>query len=779
MRISFFLVISLVAGASAASAFDVYSYWEPPLVGAGGSAAVADDATSVPLNPAGLAAAHGFNGYISRHVRDLGPGDFHGYLETPVGGFGYDWTDARDENVRASRFSWTYGAPVYRWVGLGAGLNRLAASKPYLTSAWTVDAGVLLRPSPFISFGATARNLNEPRFLRRVEGRTYVAALGVRPGWERLTLSCDVGWRERDPLDETSFRGAVDVELVDGLTLGAEADDDRNFGVGLSVAFPYVGVAYSARLDDEREYTGDDASLRFNLERRRSVFTLGKGYAEFDIAGDLAETRGGFSLLGGKGVGGRDLVRRLKSAREDKSVKGILIRVGDVDPGFGSGVSALVQEIRAAIKDVRAAGKKVYAYIEVVDRPAGYYIASAADIVAMPAGGYFGGVGTYMTMWRVTGLTGRYGVEWDYLTAGDYKGAFHIIGPEPTEAMEREVGELVEDGYQQFVGDVAADRGLTAERFRELCEGRPLTAEECRDAGLVDEVARYEDLKDVIARAEGAERVATTKVSPREGWRDRWGMPGSVRVIIAEGSITAGKSGRSFMTGGRNIGEDTLVKQLREAREDRDVGAIVLRVNSGGGDALASENIFDEVLKCRADGKPVVASMGDVAASGGYFIACGAEYIFAEPATLTGSIGVAFAKPALEEFYRRYGIARVPVKSHEHVDALTYHRHLTEEEETWVAGMVQNVYVRFLGVVARARGMDPARLEELAGGRVYTGARAKELGLVDELGGLDDAVEYARGKGNLAADAPLEYVGPGGAFWERAPAAAATLFGIN
>jgi protease-4 len=305
-----------------------------------------------------------------------------------------------------------------------------------------------------------------------------------------------------------------------------------------------------------------------------------------------------------------------------------------------------------------------------------------------------------------------------------------------------------------------------------------LTAAACRDAGLCDEVARYEDFKEMIARADGGEELATTSVSLRRPWRREWGKPKSVRVIIAEGSIVSGKSGRSFITGSRTIGEDTVVGQLRKAREDADVGAIVLRVDSGGGEALASENIFQEVVKCRESGKPVVASMSDVAASGGYFIACGAEYVYAEPATLTGSIGVVFAKPALEEFYRKYGIERVPVKSHEHVDALTYHRHLTEEEEAWVAGMTQDVYRRFMAIVAEARGMELSRLEELAGGRVYTGARAKELGLIDELGGLEDAVDYARSKGKLAKNAPVEYVVGGAGFWERVPAAAATLLGV-
>jgi protease-4 len=774
-------VLWVVVSASAAGAFDVYSYWEPPFFGAGGSTAVADDATSVPLNPAGLAADHGFNAYLSRYVQKLGPEDFNGYVDTPIGGFGYDWTYARDENIRASRFSWTLGGAVYRWIGLGAGLSRLAASKPYLTSAWTVDAGLLLRPSPYLSFGAAARNLNEPRFLRQVEGRTYVGAVGIRPLWERLTLSCDVGWREGDDLDDMSVRGGLSLEIVDGVMLGVNADDDKNIGVGLSLGFGYGSIGYNARLDDDFEYTADSASVGFNVERRRSVFLLGEEYPEIEISGELTESDPGFALLGSGRVSGRDVVRRLNAARDDREVKAVIIRVGNVNAGFGPGVSGLAQEIRTAIHEVRGAGKKVYAYVEDVHRPQGYYLASAADVVVMPASGFFGGVGTYMTMWRITELTEKFGIEWDYTTAGDVKGAFHQIAGEPTPEMEAEVQRLVDGVYRQFISAVAADRGLTDERLRELCEGPALTAQGCLDAGLVDEVARYEDVKNLVARDEGkdADKIMPGEISLREPWEDRWGKPKSVRVIIAEGSIEPGKSRRSILWGGRTIGEDTVVAQLREARKDADVGAIVLRVNSGGGSATASEGIFDEVMKCREEGKLVVASMGDIAGSGGYFISCGADRVFADPATLTGSIGVAAAKPALEEFYDKYGITRVPVKSHEHVDAMSYHRHWTEEEREWVDAVMNDLYVRFKGIVSEVRGIDPARLDELAGGRIYTGEQAREAGLIDEVGGLNEAVAYARVHAKLARNAPVEYVTPEGGFWGRVPSAAATLIGIE
>jgi protease-4 len=173
----------------------------------------------------------------------------------------------------------------------------------------------------------------------------------------------------------------------------------------------------------------------------------------------------------------------------------------------------------------------------------------------------------------------------------------------------------------------------------------------------------------------------------------------------------------------------------------------------------------------------VVASMGDLAASGGYFIACGADRIFAQPATLTGSIGVVTAKPVLAGLYDKYGIGRTPITSHEHADATSAHRGWTSEEKGWVEGLIQYDYGQFLDVVAASRKIERTRLEEIAQGRVYTGERALAIGLVDELGSFEDALAYARKQAHLPADAPVEFVGLRAGFWKRVPDAAATLMG--
>jgi len=757
--------------ASAAAAFDFYSYWEPPLVGAAASVAVADDARSVPLNAAGLAAGHGFNAFFSSAVQDLGARDLHLYGDTLIGGFGYDWAREDHPDVRASRFSWTCGFPVYRWVGAGVGVGRLAASHPYLTAAWTVDAGLLVRPMPYASFGLSARNLNEPRFLRRVEPRTYVLGVGVRPGWERLTLAGDVGWREGDPTDEVGWRVGADVEVVSGVTLGADVDDEKRIGMAVSAGFPNFGAGYVARVNEDADLVGDNLSFYANTERRRSVVVGGKRYAEITVSGNLQEGEPGFSLFG-SGTSARDIIRKLDAAADDPAIAGVIVRVG------GVGMSGLAQEIKAALARVRARGKKVYAYVDDVMDPGAYYVAAGADCVAMSPRGYFAGTGGYMSLWRIKDLAARFGVEFEYATAGTYKGSSaEVFAGPPTEQQLEETQAIVDDIYARFVRDVAADRGLSEEVFRKYYEGPLLDAAACKDAGLVDEVTRYEGLKDFIARADRVDEIAASPAGAGRAWEYRWGRPRKVRVILAEGFILRGESGRIFLFGPRSMGSDTLVDQIKAAREDPEVGAVVLRVNSGGGDGLASDDIYQELKKCRDSGKVVVASMGDVAASGGYMISCAGERIFAEPATITASIGVFSQKLVLEDLYEKYGIDQYIIKPHEHADAMSPRRHLTTEEMAWMEDATRKAYDDFVATVAEARGMDRARVAEIAEGRVYTGAVAKDLGLVDEMGGLAEAVAYARGKAGLPSYSPVEYVGWEDAFVSRMMRAAGVVAG--
>ncbi len=791
-------VVILFITATGSLAYSPYGYWEPPATGASGSIAVADDARGVPLNPAALSENHGFNLYFAHYAqRNKGVNDWNLYLDSPIGGFGYDYSNlwiadpqtGNPFNVKSSRFSYGVGVAPLNWLGTGFGLDVYAATKPYYTTAMGINYGLMIRPLPYLSLGITARDLNEPRFLREVRGRNYGLGIGVRPGIDMVTLSGDVYWYEDDTgFDDLGYKVGLDFEPVKGVAVHGDyrnstaADSpEEMIGAGLTLDFAFGNVGYNARLNRDGEFLSDSVSTMIRTEYRKSVLDFASSYAELTIAGKITEEESGWSILGGSSYSGRGIIEELKKAESDGDIKGVMLKIKPISAGFSPGISGLIEEIRNQIKAVRDAGKPVYCFLESADNTAAYYLASACDSITMPRWGYFGGLGTEMAMWRITKLSESFGVEWDYVNAGENKGMFHSISGEPTESDYEVVQNLVDDTYDVFLRDVCRERGFGREELDAIINGAPMYGEEAKRLNLIDEVGRYEDFKEYVSRRDGGSGgsgPATVDLSHREYWDDAWGKSKSVRVIMATGGITTGKSGHSIITGSDSMGADTIVHRIREAREDPNVAAVVLRVDSGGGSADASEDIYHEILKTRKK-KPVIASMGSVAASGGYMISIGAEKIYADETTITGSIGVVWAKPVLEKLYEKYGLERYPVKSGEHTDATSIHRHFTDEELAWVEKMVEEGYAMFKDQVSDERGIDMATLDKIAQGRVYSGIAAKRLNLIDELGGLEEAVEYARSAAGLPEDAPIEYVGREFGLWKRMGKGAATILGLE
>ena len=244
---------------------------------------------------------------------------------------------------------------------------------------------------------------------------------------------------------------------------------------------------------------------------------------------------------------------------------------------------------------------------------------------------------------------------------------------------------------------------------------------------------------------------------------------GKIALIYVDGVIMGGRGQPGLL--GEQGGADSLMKELREARDDHSVRAVVLRINSPGGSAPASQEIGEEIKKLRSAGKPVIASMGDVAASGGYWLAAVTDKIYANPASLTGSIGVYIPYTNWEELFKKVGIRSEKIKSGQHKDILSPDRSMTDEERAIIQAMVDDLYEQFITVVAEGRNMDKTKVRQLADGRIYTGSQAKNLGLIDELGNLYDALDGARRMAGLHSKAPVKEYGRDNPF--------ASLFGSS
>jgi len=451
----------------------------------------------------------------------------------------------------------------------------------------------------------------------------------------------------------------------------------------------------------------------------------------------------------------RPTLRALHEAAEDRHVVGLIAKVGGVWP-WGT-----MQELRLGVKAFAASGKPTLAWAESFGEGsardmAAYVLATAFGELWLQPGGGVGllGVGIETTFLR--GMLDRLGVESEVEQRHEYKNAADLVlHTEYTPAHREALQRLAESVFNDAVQTIADARGLDHDRVRELINTGPRTAAEARDVGLVDRLGYrdqvYEELR---TRTDGKpELLFADRWRPRRKLASPPHRRGHVAVVDVRGTIVSGRTRRSPM--GRQAGSDTVSAQLRAAHANDRAQAVVLRVESGGGSALASEVIWREVFRLCDSGKPVVASMGDVAASGGYYIASPADVIVALPATLTGSIGVFGYKLVVDALLERVGLTKDTVQQGARALMYSARKGFSEDERARFATIIDAVYEDFVGKVAAGRRRPVAEIEAVARGRVWTGRDALEAGLVDELGGLRDAVRIARERASLPEDAPV------------------------
>jgi protease-4 len=464
----------------------------------------------------------------------------------------------------------------------------------------------------------------------------------------------------------------------------------------------------------------------------------------------------------------RGVVEGLRAAAGDGRVQGLLVTVG------GSVGLARAQELRAAVRAFRGSGKPAVAWAESFGEFGSgtipYLLAGGFDEVWLQPSGGVGLTGVAVEVTFVRRALDRLGVEPEFGRRHEYKNAVDRLTEHGfTEAYREAADRLAGSAFEQVVATVADDRGLPPDRVRELVDRAPLLAAQALDAGLVDRLGyRDEVYAELRARLGGDVQLCyLARYRPPAGMPRRvdkavgrvvrrvTGRPEPVVALVSgAGVIRQGRSGRSPVSG-EAMGSATVGAALRSAARDDRVRAVVFRVDSPGGSYVASDSIWREVGRVRAAGKPVVVSMAEVAASGGYFVSMAAEVIVAEPGTLTGSIGVFAGKAVLTGLLDRLGLDTDAVARGRHARILSPRRAFDQDEWRALERWLDHVYADFVGKVSASRGMPVQQVDAVARGRVWTGADAHERGLVDVLGGLDRAAAIARQRAGLPADAPL------------------------
>ena len=448
----------------------------------------------------------------------------------------------------------------------------------------------------------------------------------------------------------------------------------------------------------------------------------------------------------------RSLVESLRKAKVDRRVTSVIVR-----PAGTAALWGKVQEVRDAIADFRTSRKPIVAYLEQGGEQE-YYLATACDkVFLMPTATLdLTGIASYELFLR--GTLDKIGAYPDALHVGEYKTAANTFTERTFTPSHREMAEsLNKDLYEQLVRGLAAGRRKPEPEVRALIDHGPYLPEDAVRAGLIDDVAYEDELDDKVDLGKGGVKFLESdeyrQISPASLGLNRGSR---IAVIYAVGVITTGPSNYDAPQG-QIVGSETIVDYLRKARADGSIKAVVLRVDSPGGSAIASDVIWREMLLTR-DVKPVVASMSDVAASGGYYISMPAHTIVAEPATLTGSIGVVMIKFAIDGTLKKLGMNMEGVYSGKYADLYSPVRPFSPDERARVLELMQATYDTFVEKAASARKTTPERIDTVAQGRVWTGKQAKQIGLVDELGGLQRALAIAKEKAGLKPDAEVELV---------------------
>jgi protease-4 len=455
----------------------------------------------------------------------------------------------------------------------------------------------------------------------------------------------------------------------------------------------------------------------------------------------------------------RSLVDALRKAKVDPRVTSVVIR-----PAGTAALWGKVQELRDAILDFKRSRKPIVGYLEHGGEQE-FFLASACDkVFLMPAASLdLTGMASYELFLR--GTLDKIGAYPDALHVGDFKTASNIYTEHTYTPAHREMAvSLNTDLYEQLVRGLADGRHKSEAEIRALIDHGPYLPEDAVRAGLVDDLAYEDEIDDKVDLSNGAapadqrsarflEQNDYRTVAPASLGLDRGQR---IAVIYAVGLISSGKSSYEAPQG-QVAGSDTLVEYLRKARADSSIKAIVLRIDSPGGSAIASDVIWREVLLTR-NVKPVIASMSDVAASGGYYIAMPASAIVAEPATLTGSIGVVMVKFVIDGTLKKLGLNMEHVQEGRYADLYSPVRPFSPEERQRVEEQMQATYDGFVEKAAAGRNTTPEKIDAIAQGRVWTGRQAKQLGLVDELGGLDRALALAKERVGIPQDAGVEIV---------------------
>jgi protease-4 len=664
-------------------------------------------------------------------------------------GFGLQWIRPFSDDDQWDYIKYSLALPLVQadWFSTGIGLEILDPTNTSESAALDFMFGITARPWRYLSFGAVGRNLGKASLAGQSSPYSVEVGLAIRPLWfapERATLGVDTRLQEDN--SDPDFRFSGIFRIIDGISLFGNLDLNGNFGIGLSIDFQKIGIGSHFNYSDQAG-AHDNAllAMRFSTENQPGFIISDKRTAQLDLSSNLSS--GHKSKIGilGKRVSLENITQAILMAAKDKRVDSLLIKIEDPKLSWTD-----VEELREVLAQFKEKNKKVFFHLQHVNN-INYYLASSADAIYLAPGGIFHLVGPTVEASFLAGTLEILGINPQTKRIGKYKSAIEqLTNKEPSEGYLEVMNSLVDEYANQLYDAVAAGRKMTREKVIELIDRGIIVPSDAVDAGLADGIVHFDELDKLIDK-KLKHRPALIKNYLTERWTDdRWGSKPLIAVVHAEGTI-------SYNGAFSGLNAKMIAHILERLRFNSSVDAVILRVDSPGGSSMASELIWNQVAQLQKV-KPVIVSMANYAASGGYYISCPADSIVANPLTVTGSIGVYSILFDLTELYAKIGLSHKTIKRNTHADFASTHRTRSPDEMKRIEDFVQAVYQEFIGKVAEGRDRSTEEIDNIAQGRIWTGRQAKEKGLVDELGGYRKALSLTRQKLGINLEDPVNIV---------------------
>ncbi|GIW21821.1 MAG: hypothetical protein KatS3mg068_0828 [Candidatus Sericytochromatia bacterium] len=723
------------------------------ITGSFNSVSINDDSTSLAINPGGIGIKREGELFFSNSIySDL----YQTNIFASFSNFNIGYQQfLPSNNIRPLR-KYIFGTafPIIQGISTGISYSHIQTSDNTNFSTSSFDFGLLSRPTDFLSIGFVLRNINTPIIDKTIINRTYALGLGFRPfSWDRLSINLDTEWVEGSNIEKVFTNLGFESEFIDGIVLKGRLAttpkfDNFSFNTELSLNFPYISVGYGRTLDKR---TKDAFQFKITLNQNRSIFLANNSkFAEIKLSGNIKSTKENRINIFGtqKRDSLFDYLEDIDKAKNDKQISGIVLYFDNYNSSL-----AVNEELKDKIIDFKKSGKKVVSFIKNIDLKQ-LYLASVSDYIVMHPLGEINLSGIGFTNLYFKNLFDKLGIIVEFESVGKYKSAIEPYIMKRASEYDREQNiDFLKDLYEEIINQISESKSIDKDKLNKLInELFIIDSKTAKDLRIVDEISHYDEIENILSRLNNVRGkyplVDISKINYKQyNWKDE----NIIAIVNASGLISEGYSSRDFLSGENIIGSDTIARILNILRKNQDVKAVILRIDSGGGSSLASDIISREIelFKQENEKKPIIISMGDIAASGAYWISVFGDKILANKTTITGSIGVFTGKISYDKLLEKIGITTDSFKINDNADVYSNLRRFKDNEKKIIKKSAENIYRLFLEKVAKGRNIPIEKVEEIAQGRIYSGKKAKEINLIDEIGGITKAIDLAKNLSNI------------------------------